>query len=382
MNLYIKNGKVLINGRFQKTNITIQKGKITSLSETSNLNRLPELDASCSQIVPGFIDIHTHGGNGVDVNNATSQDLGKISSFFASQGTTSWLASIATDTEEKTLWCINQISRAMDEPISSAQLLGIHLEGPFLSPAYKGAMAEHLLQKADISLFNRYQQAANDRVKYITVSPEVEGVPNLIKEICNSGVVIAIGHSGADYELSMECINNGVKSSTHTFNGMKLMHQHFPAITGAILESDIYCEAICDGRHLHPGIVRLLLKTKGFDRVIAVTDSMMAAGLNDGKYILGVNEVEVINGDAKLISDGTRAGSTLTTINSLKNLIQFTEKNLEDLIPLLTRNPAALLNIDGRKGTIAVDKDADLVLLDDDLNVETTIVMGNIVYQR
>ncbi len=382
MDLFIKNGEVLVDGTFQKTNITVKDSRIFSLGEASNSRSLPELDADGRRIVPGFIDIHTHGGMGVDVNHANGEDLCKLSRFFASRGTTGWLASVLTDTEEKTLWCIDQLVRHMDSENCGARLLGIHLEGPFLAPDYKGAMPEHLLRKSDPALFKKYQKAAGGRVKYITVSPEIEGIPDFIKEISQQGVVVAIGHSGADYDTAMTCIRNGASLATHTFNAMKLMHQHHPAISGAVMESDIYCEAICDGRHLHPGVVRLLLKIKGFDRVIGVTDSIMAAGLPDGKYVLGVNDVEVIDGDARLIRDGMRAGSTLTTVNALKNLVKFTGRSLEEVIPLLTSNPASLFKWEDRKGTLDVGKDADLVLLDNDLNVDATIVGGHIVYQR
>ena len=379
--LYLKNGQFLIGGNFIHANVVVKEGKIHAIQMNDcNSDGLPELDAQGQRVVPGFLDIHTHGGSGVDVNAATTQDLKTISRFFASQGTTGWLASVLTDSEEQTLWCIEQINQAMEQEPDGAQLMGIHLEGPFLCADYKGAMPEYLLQKANVSLFKKYQQAAKGRVKYITVSPEVEGIPDMIRDMNRMGAVVAIGHSGADYDTAMQCIHNGAESATHTFNAMKLMHQHFPAITGAVLESDIYCEAICDGRHLHPAVVRLLLKTKGINRVVAVTDSIMAAGLPDGRYKLGVNDVEVIDGDAKLAGGGSRAGSTLTTGCALKNLVQFTGKPVENLIPLLTSNPAALLHIDDRKGSIVGGKDADMVILDDDLNVVTTIVSGKIVY--
>ena len=161
-----------------------------------------------------------------------------------------------------------------------------------------------------------------------------------------------------------------------TFNAMKLLHQHFPAIMGAALESDIYCEAICDGRHLHPGTVRLLLKVKGLDRVVAITDSIMAAGLPDGKYKLGVNDVVVEDGDAKLAENGVRAGSTLTQNVALKNLLKFTGKSLEEILPLLTENPANLIKIADHKGFIADGMDADLVVLDPDFEVFDTFVGG------
>jgi N-acetylglucosamine-6-phosphate deacetylase len=381
--LYIKNGEVLVDKLFVKANITVKDGKISRIEKEDSFNgACPVVDASGKRIIPGFIDIHTHGGTGVDVNSATIQGIEKLSRFYAMQGTTGWLASVATDTEENTLRCISRVSSVVDNGTDGAQVLGIHLEGPFLSGAYRGAMPEYLLRKADIQLFLKYRQAAHGCLKYMTVSPEVEGIPGFISEIHGSGTVVAIGHSGADYETAMECIRNGAESATHTFNAMRLPHQHNPGICGAALETDVFCEAICDGRHLHPGMVRLLLKTKGLDRVIAVTDSMMAAGMPDGRYMLGVNEVEVVGGDAKLLNDGTRAGSTLTTGAALKNLVLFTGKKVEELIPLLSANPAVLLHIDRRKGSIATGKDADLVLLDGALDVAATIVGGKQVFNR
>ena len=382
MDLLIKNGLVYHQGTFHHTSIAISGDKIVSVGCEEHHGGVKEIDVSGKYVLPGFVDIHTHGSVGVDINHAASSDIHKVSRFFASQGVTGWLASIVTDTEENTLRAIQSICEAMDHPEPGAELLGIHLEGPFLSPEYKGAMAGDLLRKADWSLLQKYQQAAGGRIRYITVSPEVDGVPELIKKACQLGIVVAIGHSGADYETAMACIEHGARCATHIFNAMKGLHHHKPAISGAVLESDIYCEAICDGRHLHPGIVRLLLKAKGTDRVIAVTDSIMAAGLCDGRYVLGANAIEVINGDARLMSDGTRAGSTLTMIQALRNLKAFTGKPLEELIPLLTINPAKLLGLEQTKGTIDSGKDADLVILDVDLSVETTLVDGKIAYAK
>ena len=326
--------------------------------------------------MPGFIDIHTHGAVGVDVNAASADELGKIGHFMATQGTTSWLCSVLTDTKEQTLWCIDEFKKHQKKEYDSANLLGIHLEGPFLSTEYKGAMPEHLLKGADIELLKEYQEAAEGNIRYLTVSPEIEGITDAIPAMKELGIVVAIGHSGADYDTSMKAIENGAASCTHIFNAMKLLHQHFPAIMGAALESDIYCEAICDGRHLHPGVVRLLIKTKGLDRVVAITDSIMAAGLPDGNYKLGVNDVVVVDGDAKLASNGVRAGSTLTTGQALKNIMAFTGRPVEEVLQLLTENPAKLIGVFDKKGSIAEGKDADLVVLDEDNNVADTFVMG------
>lgn len=377
MSKYIVDGEVYIEHRFLKKTIKMEDGKITVLLPDAPLEADAEVyHAAGKKIVPGFIDVHTHGAVGVDVNAATAEDYEKICRFAAGNGTTSWLCSILTDTKEQTEWCIDEFKKHQKMEQKGANLLGIHLEGPFLSTEYKGAMPEHLLQKPNMPLLKEYQDRAEGKIRYITISPEVEGIVNDIPAMKELGITVAIGHSGADYDTSWQAIDNGAECCTHTFNAMKLLHQHFPAIMGAALESEIYCEAICDGRHLHPGTVRLLLKVKGFDKVVAITDSIMAAGLPDGKYKLGVNDVVVEDGDAKLAENGVRAGSTLTQDVALKNLLQFTGKRLEEIIPLLSENPAKLIKVYDRKGSIADGKDADLVLLDADHNVADVFVGG------
>lgn len=375
--LLFTNGRVYRDGQFRREDVLAEDGKLSFPGVPPEGCRVVDLKGA--MLVPGFLDLHTHGGDNVDVNAATAEDFAQISRFFARNGTTGWLCSILTDTEEQTLWSIGQAREAMAAPIAGARLLGIHLEGPFLSPEYKGAMPEHLLKKGDAALFRRYQQAAGGTVRYLTVAPEVEGVVDMIREISGE-VAVAIGHSGADYETAIRAIDAGARACTHTFNAMGLFHQHRPSIMGAVLERPVYCEAICDGRHLHPGTVRMLLACKGWDRVVAVTDSIQAAGLPDGRYKLGVNDVVVEDGDAKLASNGVRAGSTLTTGQALKNLAAFTGQPVERVLPLLTLNPARLIGMEERKGSIAPGKDADLVVLDDQLNVKQTYVSGVCVY--
>lgn len=373
---YIINGQVYIDHSFQHKTVHIRDGRLYLMEPGETPGPGQVLDAAGQRVVPGFIDIHTHGAVGVDVNGATAQDLEKIGRFFAGNGTTSWLASVLTDTEEQTRWCISQCREHQKNPGLAAELLGIHLEGPFLAPAYKGAMPEHLLQKGSVELASSYQELAEGNIRYITVSPEVEGVSDMIPALKELGIVSAIGHSGATYAQSMAAIAAGASAGTHVGNAMRLLHQHEPAIFGAVLESDVYCEIICDGLHLHPGVVRLLLKTKGADRLVAITDSIMAAGLPDGHYHLGVNQVVVVDGDAKLASDGTRAGSTLTQDRALRNLLSFTGLPLEELLPLLTENPARLIGVYDRKGSIAEGKDADLVVLDEQNRVAEVFLRG------
>ena len=378
--LLIRGGAVYRGRRFETADVLCEDGKIAAIGEELAAQDAQVIDAAGRRVVPGFIDAHTHGAAGVDVNAADEEGLRKIAAFFATQGTTAFNASILTDTEETTRRCLRAVKTVMGDRGGGAQLLGAHLEGPFLAKEYKGAMPEHLLRTGDAALLRRWQAEFPGVITYITVSPEVPGVIEMIAEIADD-VPVAIGHSGADYATAMRAIESGVRCITHTFNAMRLFHQHEPAIMGAALESDCYCEAICDGRHLHPGTVRMLLKCKGDERVMAVTDSIMAAGLPDGAYKLGVNDVVVVDGDAKLADTGVRAGSTLTTGQALRNLVRFTGRPVEDMLPLLTQNPARALRIDERKGTLEPGKDADIVLLDDALRVCATIAGGAVVYR-
>ncbi len=377
---YIVNANVLTESGFQDVNLLIKDEKIAQFVDKEEIPKNAKCyDVKGKYLVPGFIDVHTHGAVNVDVNAATAEDLEKISHYFATQGTTAWLCSILTDSKEQTLWCINQFKEHKKMESNGAELFGIHLEGPFLAAEYKGAMPENLLRDADLELLSEYQETAEGDIHYITVSPEVAGVADNIEKMTELGLVVSLGHSGADYDTTMKCIYSGATAATHTFNAMKLMHQHYPAISGAVLESDVYCEAICDGRHLHPGMVRLLLKTKGMDKVVAVSDSIMATGLPDGNYKLGVNDVTVIDGDARLTIGGTRAGSTLTTGKALRNLLEFTKKPLEEIIDLLTKNPAKMLGIYEERGSIDLNKIADLVVLDEKYEIVDTFVRGKLI---
>lgn len=379
-NQLIRNGRVYINRKFEPVSLYITEGKIRIWRSADIPENSEVIDAEGKKIIPGFIDIHTHGAVGFDVNGADAKALKTIGRFFAGNGTTSWLASVLTDTREQTGWCIDQYLAFDQSGADASELLGIHLEGPFLAKAYKGAMPEHLLVKPDPELIREYQQRAGGNIRYITISPETEGAVELIPELKRLGIVVAIGHSGADYKTAMAAIDAGAACSTHTFNAMRLLHQHEPAILGAALETDIYSEMICDGLHLHPGIVRLLMKVKGAERLVAITDSIMAAGLPDGNYHLGVNEVVVKNGDATLAADGTRAGSTLNQLRALQNVLAYTGRPLEEVLPIFTENPARLIGVFDRKGSIADGKDADLLVLNGDLTIDKVFLRGNLFH--
>lgn len=377
------NGRVLINKEFVETSILIEDGIIKGI-ENVDLDKLEKdyeiIDAKGKVVVPGFIDIHTHGANGIDVNHASVEDLLELSNFYASRGVTSYLPTLLTDEHDTMCEIVRTISKAKKEQTTGSQILGVHMEGPFLNVTYKGAMPAYLIQQSSIKNLKEYEEASDNNIRYMTVSVENEGVEELIKYATSKGIVISLGHTGGDYDSCMTCIAAGANSATHLFNAMQPIHQHNPSIAGAALESDIYTEIICDGFHLHPGIVRLVLKTKGMERVIGVTDSIMAAGLKDGLYKLGVNDVVVKKGDASLVDGGSRAGSTLTMDRAINNIMKFTGKPMEECSQLISNNPATLLGIEDQKGKIAIGKDADIVLLNEDYTVFSTIARGKTIY--
>ncbi len=292
----------------------------------------------------GFIDIHTHGAVGLDVNSASAEDLYKVSRFFADHGVYAWLPTVMTDTEERMFNAVRTIAEAMKYQRQGAKMLGIHLEGPFLSPTYAGAMPLSLLREGDITFVERIQEAADGQIRLMTVAPEVPGVLPLIRAFADS-IPFSLGHSNATYAQSMEAIGSGAVCITHLCNAMRLFHMHEPGLLGAALESDVWCEIIADGIHLVPAAVRVLLKAKGRERFLVVTDSMSATGFGDGDFLLGGNKVTVSNGDALLSGTTIRAGSVLTMDKAFENMKKFTGLSDEEILPMFGANQAEMLGI-------------------------------------
>ncbi len=354
-----KNGLVACDGKLEKKDMLICEDRIIGVE--SNIEADAKIIDLCGKIVlPKLIDEHTHGSFGVDFNLATEEEMLKCLEFLRTQQVGTVFPTLLTDEIDvmKT-----QIKKLVSVQKRSPEIKGIHLEGPFLCSQYKGAMPEYLLKKPDVQLLEELLEAGEGLVKLMTISPEVEGAAQFTHEASKRGISINLGHSGATYEQTMACIDQGANGFTHTGNAMKQLHQHEIGVWGAAMLSDGYCEAICDGLHLNEHMVRLLLKVKGLDRMIIITDCIMAGGLPDGNYKLGVNDVVVINGDAKLKESDTRAGSTLTAINCLNNFKKFTGLPIEKAILAMTKNPALHCNIYDVTGSIEAGKKAEFFTL-------------------
>lgn len=359
---YLKNGRLYQAGQWRHLAVTVRQGVIESLGQ-ANVEGLEEVDAQGGFVIPGFIDPHCHGGQGIDCNQASCQDFHRLSLYLARQGVTAWLASLAPHTEEGTLKALDQAARAIEEKGEGAELLGIHLEGPFLSPVYRASLDASCLKEVDLALFDRYRQAGRGHIRSITLAPELPGALDLIDRCRSWGIRVALGHSDASYEETLRAVERGASCVTHLGNAMRPLHHRQPGILGAALDTDLYTEVICDGIHLHPAFVRLVEKVKGPDRMIAITDAMMATGLGDGDYHLAGQRVRVKDGQSRL-ADGRLAGSTLTMDQALRNLMTFTGKDLAALVPALSTNAARYLGLEDKKGVLTPGSDADLLILD------------------
>lgn len=339
------------------------------------------IDADGCTVIPGMLDVHTHGAVQVDANTAAEDGFLKLSAFYASEGVTGFLPTLVCDAEPKLLAAIRRISQARGR-VRGARILGCHLEGPFLADDYRGSLPHRFLKRGDAALVARFLSAADGLCLSMTAAPEAEGVEALMHYIVSQGIRVGLGHSGAGYEQTISCLHLGADSFVHTMNAMAPMDRHEPGIIGAALESDAYAEFICDGLHLHPAVVRLLLKAKGIGKLVAISDSMMAAGLGDGVFTLGGSKVVVRDGDARLVHGKARAGSTLTLRKALINFMNFTGLQIDKAILPMTQNPARLLGLDKQKGRVAVGMDADLAVLDEHMNVRYTFVGQEPVYRR
>lgn len=376
--LLFTGGSVYVDGRFQQADLLVEDGRIAAIGQL-NPAGLRVKNLGGRMLVPGFLDLHTHGGDGVDVNAATAQDFRED-------------LPVLCPPRHHRLAVLHPHRHPGADPVVHRPGQGGHGgpggRGPAAGHPPGGALPLHRVQGCYAGA-----PAAYRRRGAVSPVPASGGGRHPVYDRLpggggGGGAHRGAGwpsdyrhrHSGADYETAIRAIDAGAACCTHTFNAMGLFHQHRPGIMGAVLERPIYCEVICDGRHLHPGTVRMLLACKGWDKVVAITDSIQAAGLPDGHYKLGVNDVVVEDGDAKLASNGVRAGSTLTTGQALKNLVKFTGESVERVLPLLTANPARLVGLSYRKGSIAPGKDADLVVLDEELNVRETYVAGRLVY--
>lgn len=332
-------------------------------------------------LAPGLIDLHINGSGGGDAAEGSYEALERMSRSLAQHGATGFLPTLITGAHEDLLAASSGLGDAWDRPLSGARPLGIHLEGPFLHPLRRGAHPKKYLQLPSRSLWDQVQKASGERVRMLTLAPELPGALDLIAGLREQIPIRSIGHSNATYDEAEAGIRTGANFATHVFNGMREIHHREPGIVGAVLSEEIDVEMIADGVHVHPAMVSMVAAIKGPDRLVLVTDAISAADMPDGIYELGSLKVTVENGVCRG-AEGQLAGSTLTLDAALRNLIGWTRWPLGKCLQTMTLNPARLLGLQSCKGLIAEGADADLVLFSERLEVVATVVGGEVVWDK
>ena len=362
--------------------VFLEDGKITEVAPSINRKADRRIDAAGKGwiIVPGFIDVHIHGAAGFDVMDGTSEALNGLAHALPREGTTSFLATTMTQTVENIEKALENARRFVADE-TQAEMLGIHLEGPFISSKRAGAQPiEHILPPS-LSLFKKWQTLSGNRIKIVTLAPEMDKGLAFIEEVTADGVIASLGHSDATAELVGEAVTAGARHVTHLYNQMSPFHHREPGVVGAaLMKDDLAVEIIADFIHSHPQAVALAFRQKRASGIILITDAMRAKGLAPGTYDLGGQDVVVTNEGARL-GDGTLAGSILTMEDAAKNMKEVTDCTVSELVAMTSSNAARQLGLTN-KGSIEVGKDADLTIIDKAWTVQMTICRGNITYTK
>ena len=366
--MIIGNANVYIDGTFRHASVTIEGDKIVSIGEAN----IPcDVDAKGKYLVPGFVDVHTHGAMNEDFSDGKPEGLLKMSRYYAKNGVTSFLATTMT-LEEETLMPAMEIIRDFERPADGAKCAGIHLEGPFLSYAKRGAQAAKNLHTPDVEMFHRLNTASGNKVRLVTVAPEEPGAMDFIRAVSQT-CTVSLGHTNADYDTAVAAFDAGATHTTHLFNAMAPFTHRAPGVIGAAYDKKATAELICDGLHIHPSAIRVAHIMFGKNLVV-ISDSLRCAGGPDGEYELGGQPVEMRDGKATLKGSEILAGSSSNLLAEVKNLVCFGVA-LEDAIYAVTAAPAKAVRLD-HIGSIEPGKIADLLLLNADLELDSVYIDG------
>lgn len=363
----------------KKTSFTYDETFLTIGKEEEGLVELPDEYV----IVPGFIDEHIHGAAGSDAMDGTTEALHTIAKALASEGTTAFCATTMTQSPEHIIQALHAVKTYKEENHQDgAEILGVHLEGPFISKDFVGAQPIEYVAAPNVEVFKTYQEASGNHVKIVTLAPEVEGSTELIQYLNSQHIVASIGHTNAKYADVAQAVKAGATTLTHTYNAMKpLHHREIGTVGSGFLFDELACECICDGIHVSAPAIQLLHKNKPVDKMILITDAMRAKHMPDGVSELGGQVVIVKNGEARL-ENGTLAGSVLKMNLAVKNVMQFLNLPIDEVVKLASLNPAKNLGVDHYLGSIQVGKRADFVILDKELNVVQTVRAGRVIFER
>lgn len=377
--ILLKNAKIVMFNKIFQGDILLNNSKIEKIDEKIINENYREIDLEGKYIGPAFIDIHIHGADGADAMDSTEAALRKISSYLIKEGTANFLATTLTSSKDDLKEVLKITGELQNKDIEGANIFGVHMEGPYFSVEYKGAQNEKYMKDAKISEIDEYLSVKEGLIKIFSISPHSESNLQAIKYLTSRGVISSVAHSTATYEDVEKAVSYGLSHATHTFNAMKGFTHREPGVVGAVFNFDeIMAEVIFDKFHVHPEAVRTLIKIKGVDKVICITDSMSATGLEEGIYKLGEFDVKVRDGQARLVSNNALAGSVLTMDRAFKNLIEL-GYSVVDAFKMCSTNAAKEFRLN--TGLIKEGYDADIVIMDENYNVIKTFVKGKLKYE-
>jgi N-acetylglucosamine-6-phosphate deacetylase len=363
--------------------VSVENGTVVSVASRNDSEGAPNkpvTDFSEDIIVPGFFDIHIHGGVNCDVMRSSSDEMTKFEKFLAKHGVTSYFPTTVTASQDATLSALERLADRIEavekNSVGGAKPLGIHLEGPFLSHSKRGVHPPVDLIKPSIAAFEKLWQAARGHVRMLTIAPELNGAEEVIAEAAKRGVCVSIGHSDATLEQARRGVKAGARHATHTFNAMRPLDHRAPGILGEVLTNNqLSADVIADGIHVDPAVIDLLFRAKGIENFVLITDAISATGMPDGRYQLGTLEVELKDG--RCTRDGNLAGSALTMDRAIRNVMKFAGLDLQKAVRAASMNPAKAVGV--KKGTIESGVDADFVVLTADAEVRATVIKGVVV---
>lgn len=377
--MILKNASVFVDGKFVPSDVTVSDGVFQSIQTreegTTGLADSDSYDLSDKIIIPGFIELHSHGCIGYDFTTSAPDEIEKMCGFYSENGITSILATTMTigyDTYKKAMQNIKEVCEKQPK---GSRIIGINMEGPFLGASKKGAHDTRYLLSINEQKYEELNELSGDRVRIIDLDPDLPGAIPFIEKYSKKKV-ISLAHTSCTYETAVTAIQAGATHVTHLFNAMNGLHHRAPGIVGAVSDYPVNAEIICDGIHIHPSVMRLVFKAFP-EKLLLISDSMSAAGLADGPYELGGQKVTVKDGKATL-DDGTIAGSTTTIYKAFKKCIEIGIP-VEQVVLSATLYPARAIHAEDEIGSIAVGKRADFIIMDKNYNIEKVYSGGNLI---
>ena len=377
--MILQSKRVWVLNEWMEAQVEISDGKIAAVHPYGTY--AADRDYGDRRIVPGFIDVHTHGAYGFDTNDADPEGLRRWAKSIVSEGITGFLPTTITQSEEVLTKALKNVANVVREGYEGARILGIHFEGPYLDQKFKGAQPEQYCVSPDLDQFKRYLEASEGLIRIVTMACEHDEGYRLTRFLCEKGIVPSLGHSSATFDQAVMAFANGARSVTHVYNGMAPYHHREPGIVGASFRfRNVFGEIICDGNHSTWAALNTFFTNKGPDYGVMITDSLQVKGLPAGtRTLFGGNLIELYeDGSAHLVGAGNLAGSTLKVNQGLRNLVEMAGLPWQTAINSCTINPARLIGMEASKGSVTAGKDADIVVLGDDYSVEAVYVCGQL----